>query len=97
MSTRGRRRRRIPEIRIERLLRLCRSDQFPASMVIRRRGGVVARLIIERDYQEMAQLMAEHLEHLANEAEQDAIPLEEALNWLRQRREARRLARGSGE
>jgi anti-sigma-K factor RskA len=66
---------------------------FPASVIIHRRGRALARLVREADYQEMVGLMAEHLKHLADEGEKNAIPLYEVIARLEQRREVRRRQR----
>jgi hypothetical protein len=59
-------------------------------VIIHRRGRAVARLVREADYQEVIGLMAEHLKHLADEGEKDAIPLDEVIARLKQSREVRR-------
>ena len=71
--------------RITPLLRHLNHHVFPASVAVRRHGRLVARLVEEADYQEVIGLMAEHLRHLADEAEGRAVPLEEILTRLEER------------
>lgn len=85
MASTRRKRRSAQPWQVDRLLCQLRNDKFPATIAIHRRGKVVARLIGEADYQEVTGLMAEHLKHLADEGEKDAIPLDEVRAWLEQR------------
>ncbi len=79
--------------RVDQLLHQLGDDEFPAQLPIHRRGQVVARLVREDDYQEVTGLMAEHLKHLADEARERAVSLDEALAEIDERRAERQLLR----
>ena len=75
--------------RVERLPRQFTDDEFPATVITHRRGKAVVRLLREADYQEVIGLMADHLKHLADEGEKNAITLDEVTAKLEARRAAR--------